>query len=190
MGGTVESIVRKRSFVESHPLLPPPPRSPLRRIAEVAVGDETGTVTLRARNGQVDFLLQGLREAEEEEKKPFVVVVRNAGVAMYKGYMRLIVNKWGKLSRYFPLRPSLPPLLPLSCVLLVDWRGFLKWHEKWEKQTVDVFGVLQTRRGLYFLAVACECLCCIRGLSRMKGPEQRARQLGGIDGKISSLDEE
>lgn len=90
-------------FNTNRTINPPLPPSFLRRIAEVAVGDETGIVTLRARNGQVDFLLQGLREAEEEEKKPFVVVVRNAGVAMYKGYMRLIVNKWGKLSRYFPL---------------------------------------------------------------------------------------
>ncbi|GAB5036636.1 ob-fold nucleic acid binding domain-containing protein [Nannochloropsis oceanica] len=70
------------------------------KIAEVTVGDETGTITLRARNGQVDFLVQGLRETEEDETKPLVVVVRNAGVAMYKGHMRLIVNKWGKLSRY------------------------------------------------------------------------------------------
>lgn len=84
----------------------------LHRIAEVTVGDETGTITLRARNGQVDFLVQGLRETEEDETKPLVVVVRNAGVAMYKGHMRLIVNKWGKLSRYFPLPPSSSSAVP------------------------------------------------------------------------------
>lgn len=103
----------------------------------------------------MDFLLQGLREAEEEEKKPFVVVVRNAGVAMYKGYMRLIVNKWGKLSRYFPLfAPSLPPLLPLFwCHVSTLWR-------------------CETEGPCFSVAVAYECLCCIRGLARLKGTEQ------------------
>lgn len=69
------------------------------RIAEVVVGDETGIISLRARDHQVDFLLRGIKQKEAQQEEDFVIVVRNAGVAMFKGYMRLIVNKWGKLSR-------------------------------------------------------------------------------------------
>ena len=64
----------------------------------MVVGDETGIISLRARDHQVDFLLRGIKQ-KEAQQEDFVIVVRNAGVAMFKGYMRLIVNKWGKLSR-------------------------------------------------------------------------------------------
>lgn len=69
----------------------------------------------------MDFLVQGLRETEEEETKPFVVVVRNAGVAMYKGHMRLIVNKWGKMSRYLHLPSSVPSAAPPFRSLFPPW---------------------------------------------------------------------
>jgi len=78
------------------------------RIAEIVVGDETGVITLRARNSQVEFFLKKVQKEEEEEEKPCVIVLRNAGVSMYKGHMRLIVNKWGKISRSLSL---LPPLI-------------------------------------------------------------------------------
>ncbi|TFJ81472.1 hypothetical protein NSK_007194 [Nannochloropsis salina CCMP1776] len=70
------------------------------KIAEIVVGDETGVITLRARDSQVDFFLKKVQKEEEEEEKPCVIVLRNAGVSMYKGHMRLIVNKWGKISSY------------------------------------------------------------------------------------------
>ncbi|KAK3254765.1 hypothetical protein CYMTET_36031 [Cymbomonas tetramitiformis] len=54
------------------------------RIAECTVGDETGTITLTARNAQVDLML-----ADK------TINVRNAKIDMYKGSMRLAVDKWG-----------------------------------------------------------------------------------------------
>lgn len=54
------------------------------RIAECTVGDETGTITLTARNAQVDLMV-----ADK------TINVRNAKIDMYKGSMRLAVDKWG-----------------------------------------------------------------------------------------------
>jgi len=48
------------------------------------VGDDTGVITLTARNAQVDFMKDGNS-----------VVLRNAKIDMYKGSMRLAVDKWG-----------------------------------------------------------------------------------------------
>ncbi|KQK08169.1 uncharacterized protein At4g28440 [Brachypodium distachyon] len=54
------------------------------RVAECLVGDETGVVVFTARNEQVDVMKSGA-----------IVEVRNAKVDMYKGSMRLAVDKWG-----------------------------------------------------------------------------------------------
>mmetsp|Transcript_16541 Transcript_16541/g.50728 ORF Transcript_16541/g.50728 Transcript_16541/m.50728 type:complete len:107 (-) Transcript_16541:2241-2561(-) len=55
----------------------------LNRVAEVTLADETGCVVLRARNEQIDL-------AADAE----AVVVRNARVLMFKGFIRIIVTKW------------------------------------------------------------------------------------------------
>ncbi|CAN6572196.1 unnamed protein product [Malus baccata var. baccata] len=47
------------------------------RIAECLVGDETGTIIFTARNDQV--------------------ILRNAKIDMFKGSMRLAVDKWGRV---------------------------------------------------------------------------------------------
>jgi len=60
------------------------PDGTLIRIAECTVGDDTGVITLTARNAQVDFMKDGNS-----------VVLRNAKIDMYKGSMRLAVDKWG-----------------------------------------------------------------------------------------------
>ncbi|OQS07585.1 hypothetical protein THRCLA_20111 [Thraustotheca clavata] len=57
------------------------------RIAEILVGDETGTVVLTARNEQIDRAQVGK-----------YLVLRNAEAAVYRGFMRLRVTVWGKLS--------------------------------------------------------------------------------------------
>ncbi|GAB2284481.1 hypothetical protein Dimus_018933 [Dionaea muscipula] len=56
------------------------------RIAECLIGDETGTILFTARNDQVDLL-----------KPDTTVIIRNAKIDMFKGTMRLAVDKWGRI---------------------------------------------------------------------------------------------
>ncbi|KAG0454603.1 hypothetical protein HPP92_023895 [Vanilla planifolia] len=56
------------------------------RIAECLVGDETGTIIFTARNEQVDLM-----------KPSATVILRNAKIDMFKGSMRLAVDKWGRV---------------------------------------------------------------------------------------------
>nr|CAD1823767.1 unnamed protein product [Ananas comosus var. bracteatus] len=72
-----------------------PKGAPLRRrrgadrptkIAECLVGDETGTIIFTARNDQVDLM-----------KPEATVILRNAKIDMFKGSMRLAVDKWGRI---------------------------------------------------------------------------------------------
>lgn len=63
-------------------------------VAEVEVGDETGSVSLRARDEQIDILRQVSSDAG-------AVVLRNCTIELYQGkHMRLAVSKWGKMSVY------------------------------------------------------------------------------------------
>ncbi|XP_074561335.1 uncharacterized protein At4g28440-like [Curcuma longa] len=56
------------------------------RIAECLIGDETGTIVFTARNEQVDLM-----------KPDNTVILRNAKIDMFKGSMRLAVDKWGRI---------------------------------------------------------------------------------------------
>ncbi|OMO76363.1 Nucleic acid-binding protein [Corchorus capsularis] len=56
------------------------------RIAECLIGDETGTILFTARNDQVDLMNPGA-----------TVILRNAKIDMFKGSMRLAVDKWGRI---------------------------------------------------------------------------------------------
>ncbi|KAL8249446.1 hypothetical protein R6Q59_006314 [Mikania micrantha] len=56
------------------------------RIAECLIGDETGTILFTARNDQVDLMKAGS-----------TVIIRNAKIDMFKGSMRLAVDKWGRI---------------------------------------------------------------------------------------------
>lgn len=56
------------------------------RISECLVGDETGVIVFTARNDQVDLL-----------KPDTTVIMRNAKIDMFKGSMRLAVDKWGRV---------------------------------------------------------------------------------------------
>lgn len=56
------------------------------RIAECLVGDDTGTILFTARNEQVDMMKPGA-----------TVTLRNAKIDMFKGSMRLAVDKWGRV---------------------------------------------------------------------------------------------
>lgn len=56
------------------------------RIAECLVGDETGVIVFTARNDQVDLMKAGS-----------AVILRNAKVDMFRGSMRLAVDKWGRV---------------------------------------------------------------------------------------------
>jgi hypothetical protein len=73
------------------------------RLAEVEVGDETGTVSLRARDDQIDVL-------NEIASRSGAVVLRNCALEIYQGkHIRLAITKWGKLSAYPDQVPSTPP---------------------------------------------------------------------------------
>jgi replication factor A1 len=73
------------------------------RLAEVEIGDETGTVSLRARDEQIDVL-------EEVSKRSGAVVLRNCTLELYQGkHIRLAVTKWGKLCVYPDIVASTPP---------------------------------------------------------------------------------
>jgi hypothetical protein len=73
------------------------------RLAEVEVGDETGVVSLRARNEQIDLLKQ-------VSERSGAVVLRNCTLELYQGkHVRLAVTKWGKLSTYPDQVASTPP---------------------------------------------------------------------------------
>mmetsp|Transcript_36231 Transcript_36231/g.43707 ORF Transcript_36231/g.43707 Transcript_36231/m.43707 type:complete len:134 (+) Transcript_36231:119-520(+) len=61
------------------------------RIAECQVADDTGTVTLTARNAQVEVAKVGS-----------TICVRNAKIDMFKGLMRLAVDKWGLVEEAEP----------------------------------------------------------------------------------------
>lgn len=64
------------------------------RLAEVEVGDETGLVSLRARDQQIDAL-------QDISDRGGAVVLRNCSLELYQGkHMRLAVTKWGKLTPY------------------------------------------------------------------------------------------
>ncbi|KAH9621158.1 hypothetical protein KSS87_006345 [Heliosperma pusillum] len=56
------------------------------KIAECLVGDETGIIVFTARNDQVDKMKAGT-----------TVTLRNAKIDMFKGSMRLAVDKWGRI---------------------------------------------------------------------------------------------
>ncbi|KAM1215060.1 hypothetical protein ACFX2I_011499 [Malus domestica] len=56
------------------------------RIAECLVGDETGLIIFTARNDQVDLMQEGS-----------TITLRNAKIDMFKGSMRLAVDKWGRV---------------------------------------------------------------------------------------------
>ncbi|KAK7319731.1 hypothetical protein RJT34_04456 [Clitoria ternatea] len=55
-------------------------------IAECLIGDDTGTIIFTARNDQVDLM-----------KPENTVILRNAKIDMFKGSMRLAVDKWGRI---------------------------------------------------------------------------------------------
>ncbi|KAK9078232.1 hypothetical protein SSX86_002289 [Deinandra increscens subsp. villosa] len=62
------------------------------RIAECLVGDETGTILFTARNDQVDLMEPGT-----------TVIIRNGKIDMFKGSMRLAVDKWGRIEVTDPI---------------------------------------------------------------------------------------
>eukprot|EP00244_Chara_vulgaris_P003540 TRINITY_DN1655_c0_g1_i1.p3 TRINITY_DN1655_c0_g1~~TRINITY_DN1655_c0_g1_i1.p3 ORF type:complete len:136 (+),score=35.54 TRINITY_DN1655_c0_g1_i1:246-653(+) len=61
------------------------------RIAESIVGDDTGVIVFTARNDQVDKMKEGA-----------TIKLRNAKIDMFKGSMRLAVDKWGLVEEAEP----------------------------------------------------------------------------------------
>ncbi|ESQ54407.1 hypothetical protein EUTSA_v10026479mg [Eutrema salsugineum] len=61
------------------------------RIVECLIGDETGCILFTARNDQVDIMKPGE-----------TVILRNSRIDMFKGTMRLGVDKWGRIEATEP----------------------------------------------------------------------------------------
>ncbi|KAL9246502.1 hypothetical protein vseg_020028 [Gypsophila vaccaria] len=70
---------------------PDVPQGRQTKIAECLVGDETGIIVFTARNDQVDKMKAGS-----------TVTLRNAKIDMFKGSMRLGVDKWGRIEEADP----------------------------------------------------------------------------------------
>uniref|UniRef100_A0A6N2MMG2 Single-stranded DNA binding protein Ssb-like OB fold domain-containing protein n=2 Tax=Salix TaxID=40685 RepID=A0A6N2MMG2_SALVM len=80
-------------ILDSKPVPVPKPRhAPMSlsqrpaRINECLVGDETGCIVFTARNEQVEMMNPGA-----------TIILRNAKIDMFKGSMRLAVDKWGRV---------------------------------------------------------------------------------------------
>lgn len=72
------------------------------RLAECEVGDDTGTISLRCRDNQITTL-------QEISEQKGAVILRNCNIELYQGkFIRLGVNKWGKISPYPDLVESTP----------------------------------------------------------------------------------
>ncbi|RVW46467.1 Uncharacterized protein CK203_010964 [Vitis vinifera] len=75
------------------------------RIAECLVGDETGMIVFTARNDQAKFkyIASGPPSLHKSKllmdlmKPDTTVILRNAKIDMFKGSMRLAVDKWGRV---------------------------------------------------------------------------------------------
>ncbi|CAO2814486.1 unnamed protein product [Amaranthus hypochondriacus] len=78
---SAKTVLNKGRSAPSASLNPRPTR-----IAECVIGDETGTIIFTARNEQIDLM-----------KPETTVILRNAKIDMFKGSMRLAVDKWGRV---------------------------------------------------------------------------------------------
>ncbi|KAI3871276.1 hypothetical protein MKX03_017521 [Papaver bracteatum] len=80
----VVKVVSSKTVLQSG--RPDGPQVRQMRLAECLVGDETGMIVFTARNEQVDLM-----------KPDTTVILRNAKIDMFKGSMRLAVDKWGRV---------------------------------------------------------------------------------------------
>ncbi|CAN6834559.1 unnamed protein product [Brassica oleracea] len=75
------------------------------RISECLVGDETASILFTARNDQVELMKPGA-----------TVNLRNAKIDMFKGSMRLAVDKWGRIEVTEPVEMAVKEDNNLSLV--------------------------------------------------------------------------
>ncbi|KAK1268625.1 hypothetical protein QJS04_geneDACA005002 [Acorus gramineus] len=83
---TVKVVSSKMVLQKGRSGRPDGPQMRQMRIVECLVGDETGMIVFTARNEQVDLL-----------KPNTTVILRNAKIDMFKGSMRISVDKWGRI---------------------------------------------------------------------------------------------
>lgn len=73
------------------------------RLAECEIGDESGVVSLRARDDQIQLL-------QEISERKGAVVLRNCNIELFQGkFIRLSVSKWGKVAAFPDGVSSTPP---------------------------------------------------------------------------------
>ncbi|RWW44349.1 hypothetical protein BHE74_00049892 [Ensete ventricosum] len=80
------------------------------RISECLLGDETGTIVFTARNEQVDLMKPGT-----------TVILRNSKIDMFKGSLRLAVDKWGRVEVTEPASFTVKEDNNLSLVEYMSW---------------------------------------------------------------------
>ena len=95
------------------------------RIAEAVVGDETGIVTLTARNGKRERgekpINNGAKDSNDDIsgcvyadqiallQEGEAIVIRNCSADVFNGFVRVNVSMWGKLSKHPDGVASTPP---------------------------------------------------------------------------------
>ena len=81
------------------------------RMADVEVGDETGTVLLRARDEQIDILREvSERSGSNNNSGCLAIVLENCMLQLFQGrYIRLAITKWGKMYPDAVASTPLPP---------------------------------------------------------------------------------
>jgi len=87
------------------------PDGSLHTMADVEVGDETGTVLLRARDEQIDILREvSERSGSNNNSGCLAIVLENCMLQLFQGrYIRLAITKWGKLYPDAVASTPLPP---------------------------------------------------------------------------------
>lgn len=66
----------------------------------VDLGDETGMISLRAKDKQIQLIQNILATSKIKDQRP-ALIIRNCSVDLiYKTHIQLSVNKWGKISAF------------------------------------------------------------------------------------------
>lgn len=109
-------------------------------VAEVQVGDHTGSISLRARDEQIDMLMQ-------VSKDKGAVVLRNCTVELHqRKYLRLTVSKWGKMKAY-PVSSSSAIASSLFLFLLHTHQNLLYFLDS------HIIFLINNRMGLQVLPI-------------------------------------
>ena len=138
------------------------------RLAEVEIGDETGTVSLRARDDQIDTLV-------EVSKRSGAVVLRNCTLELYQGkHIRLAITKWGKLATY----PDSIASTPAPPSKMNRDRNFSKIDLSVvaSEMVIDTSDISYTSRGAWKTSESADSVAGLSGTKSGPAPPKQAQQ--------------